>query len=259
MAYAALSPRTTERALNYWCGAMQLGQVPFIATMDGTLTGQPVYHTNVLMSIGETLRGGLLRRHALPGRSRRCAGRAGTQRQGDHHHHPRADARLRRQPAASCGSLGRRRFIFLSESAFALLDPKQRVALEKHGQIVPVPVPTIEAVGGGSVRCMLAENFFLSLSRGWNELRVYRIVAPDALSGPDPSDRPMFQDRLQAQLVPALQARVRRSSSSMSARSRSSSVFQPTRPEFEGDVTINVFPFLKLNGKGTGADGHGDR
>ena len=27
-------------------------------------------------------------------------------------------------------------------------------------------------------------------------------------------------------------------------------VFQPTRPEFEGDVTINVFPFLKLAGKG---------
>ena len=26
--------------------------------------------------------------------------------------------------------------------------------------------------------------------------------------------------------------------------------FQPTRPEFEGDVTINVFPFLKLSGKG---------
>ena len=25
--------------------------------------------------------------------------------------------------------------------------------------------------------------------------------------------------------------------------------FQPTRPEFEGDVTMNVFPFLKLTGK----------
>jgi arginyl-tRNA synthetase len=26
--------------------------------------------------------------------------------------------------------------------------------------------------------------------------------------------------------------------------------FQPTRPEFEGDLTINVFPFLKISGKG---------
>ncbi|MDQ3102086.1 MAG: arginine deiminase-related protein, partial [Bacteroidota bacterium] len=31
--------------------------------------------------------------------------------------------------------------------------------LHKHGQLVPVAIPTVEIVGGGSVRCMLAENF----------------------------------------------------------------------------------------------------
>jgi len=54
-------------------------------------------------------------------------------------------------------------FIFLSETAFHALIPKQRIDLERHGQLVPVAVPTIEAVGGGSVRCMLAENFLATL------------------------------------------------------------------------------------------------
>lgn len=58
----------------------------------------------------------------------------------------------------------------------------------------------------------------------------------------------MFQDRLQALLVPALQAAFHeRFNASIDARTIG---FQQTRPEFEGDVTINVFPFLKLSGKG---------
>ena len=32
--------------------------------------------------------------------------------------------------------------------------------------------------------------------------------------------------------------------------------FQPTRPEFEGDVTMNVFPFLKLTGKAESKPSH---
>lgn len=58
----------------------------------------------------------------------------------------------------------------------------------------------------------------------------------------------MFQDRLQAQLVPALQAAFK---SLFGHDLDTSSIgFQATRPEFEGDVTINVFPFLKVSGKG---------
>jgi arginyl-tRNA synthetase len=58
----------------------------------------------------------------------------------------------------------------------------------------------------------------------------------------------MFQDRLQAQLVPALQAAFK---SLFGHDLDTTSIgFQATRPEFEGDVTINVFPFLKVSGKG---------
>lgn len=58
----------------------------------------------------------------------------------------------------------------------------------------------------------------------------------------------MFQDRLQALLVPALQAAFKQLfNHELDGRSVG---FQQTRPEFEGDVTINVFPFLKVSGKG---------
>lgn len=58
----------------------------------------------------------------------------------------------------------------------------------------------------------------------------------------------MFHDRLQTLLVPALQdAFSQLFNHALDVRSIG---FQQTRPEFEGDVTINVFPFLKISGKG---------
>ncbi len=58
----------------------------------------------------------------------------------------------------------------------------------------------------------------------------------------------MFQDRLRSQLVPALQGAFKDLfGHDLDAKAIG---FQQTRPEFEGDVTINVFPFLKLSGKG---------
>ncbi|MCB9169127.1 MAG: arginine--tRNA ligase [Flavobacteriales bacterium] len=58
----------------------------------------------------------------------------------------------------------------------------------------------------------------------------------------------MHQDRLQARLVPAIVEAFR--SLFGAALPQDRLAFQTTRPEFEGDVTINVFPFLKLSGKG---------
>jgi hypothetical protein len=45
----------------------------------------------------------------------------------------------------------------MSAKALANLKPDQISALEKFGKILAADVPTIEAVGGGSVRCMIAE------------------------------------------------------------------------------------------------------
>jgi hypothetical protein len=47
--------------------------------------------------------------------------------------------------------------IALSAAALAALAAPTRRALERHGRLVAANVATIERVGGGSVRCMLAE------------------------------------------------------------------------------------------------------
>jgi arginyl-tRNA synthetase len=58
----------------------------------------------------------------------------------------------------------------------------------------------------------------------------------------------MQQDRLHVILVSALQSAFKDLfGHDLDAKALG---FQQTRPEFEGDVTINVFPFLKLSGKG---------
>ena len=54
-------------------------------------------------------------------------------------------------------SRGGEPLIALSSTAKARLTPDQVRALETFGELVDVAVPTIEAVGGGSVRCMIAE------------------------------------------------------------------------------------------------------
>ena len=47
--------------------------------------------------------------------------------------------------------------IALSHSAWDSFDGGQRRQLEAYGNLVVADIPTIERVGGGGVRCMLAE------------------------------------------------------------------------------------------------------
>jgi hypothetical protein len=46
-------------------------------------------------------------------------------------------------------------FIILSQTALDALLPGQVRALAAFGELLPVTIPTIESVGGGSIRCML--------------------------------------------------------------------------------------------------------
>jgi hypothetical protein len=51
------------------------------------------------------------------------------------------------------------KFIAMSSSALAAFTAEQKATLEQHGKILSFEIPTIETIGGGSVRCMLAEIF----------------------------------------------------------------------------------------------------
>ena len=49
------------------------------------------------------------------------------------------------------------RVVAMSQQAFDSLNDEQLQALHGNGDVVAVPIDTIEASAGGSVRCMLAE------------------------------------------------------------------------------------------------------
>jgi hypothetical protein len=49
------------------------------------------------------------------------------------------------------------RLIALSTTAWRSFELAQRRILESHADVVPVDIPTIERIGGGGVRCMMAE------------------------------------------------------------------------------------------------------
>ncbi|MBK6832477.1 MAG: amidinotransferase [Flavobacteriales bacterium] len=177
-AFACLSPRTTENALNTWCEQLGYTPIAFTATMDGRINGHPVYHTNVVMSIGEKF--AVVCFDAMPYPADRQEVEEELAKSGKEiiaisivqmykyvgnmlelRGAPldRSKRTLSRIERGAGSDQGDGSFTFLSETAFHALRPHQRIALERHTQLIPVPIPTIEAVGGGSIRCMLAENF----------------------------------------------------------------------------------------------------
>jgi hypothetical protein len=159
-AFACLSPRTTERALDAWCEQLGYTPIAFTATMDGRLNGAPIYHTNVVLSIGEQW--ALACFEAMPYPAERQELEEELARSGREiiafdlpQLYKFVGNALELRGAGGT-------FILLSETAFHALKPFQRIALERHARLIPVAVPVIEAIGGGSVRCMMAENFLAS-------------------------------------------------------------------------------------------------
>jgi hypothetical protein len=49
--------------------------------------------------------------------------------------------------------------IALSRRAYDALSMNQLESLGRYGRLLPVPIDLIERVGGGSLRCMIAEVF----------------------------------------------------------------------------------------------------
>ena len=154
-AYACLSQRTTQVALAEFSRALGYRVVTFDALGPD---GLPAYHTNVLMAVGEGVT--VLCAEAITDEARRDAvvsTLADSAREVIE-----IDAA---EMGCFAGNLlmlrardGSAR-IALSEAAWQGLAPDKRRRLERHGGIVAAPIPTIEWLGGGSVRCMLAEVF----------------------------------------------------------------------------------------------------
>lgn len=151
-AFACLSPRTSLEAVQAFCH--RVGYEPLVFDARDR-EGHPIYHTNVMMSVGTE--------HAV------VCGDAFQDRTD----RLRVIELLRARGkqiieigfpqlhsfAANILELrgGRGSVIALSRRAHASLEPRQLGALAEHGELVAAPVDTIETFGGGGVRCMLAE------------------------------------------------------------------------------------------------------
>ncbi|MFL9831913.1 arginine deiminase-related protein [Flavobacterium sp. ST-87] len=158
IAYCALSPRADEELFIEFCEDFDYAPVIFEAfhTVDNKL--KLVYHTNVMMSIGEHF-------------AVICADMI-------------ADKKERKMVLDNLRASGKevvliseeqlnyfagnilevsgaddKRYIVMSTTAFKALRQNQITQLEKYGCILTADLETIEACGGGSARCMMAEIF----------------------------------------------------------------------------------------------------
>ncbi len=152
VAYASLSPRTDLDVLGEFAQIMDYDLVTFEAR---DAAGHPVYHTNVVMAIGT--RFAVVCGEAIAQPSHRGAVFDQLRAAG----HDIVDI-TRRQMQGFAGNLlelapAGGPVIALSTTAWRSLGPAQRRILESHAEVVPAAIPTIERIGGGGVRCMLAE------------------------------------------------------------------------------------------------------
>jgi hypothetical protein len=152
IAYACLSPRTDLDVLGDFAQQLDYELVTFEA-LDGQ--GRAIYHTNVAMAVGS--RWAVVCAAAIHAPERRAAVIAKLRETG----HEIVEISLEQMQRFAgnvlelAGAQGP--VIALSTTAWAALLPAQRQVLERYAQVLRVEVPTIERVGGGGVRCMLAE------------------------------------------------------------------------------------------------------
>jgi hypothetical protein len=156
VAYACRSPRTDESLVRDWGRAMSYDVEVFDAAGED---GAPVYHTNVMLAIGS--RCAVLCADAVAGPDRdRIRARlrsAGRQLIQISHASMRAFAgnmlELRAQAAPGAQSL----LVMSARARAALPDDSWRQLNDAVERVLVVPLPTIETLGGGGARCMLAE------------------------------------------------------------------------------------------------------
>ena len=155
VAYACLSPRTDEEVLKEWASAMGYSYLTF-HSQDGQ--GMPVYHTNVMMHVGS--RQAVVCLESIPNPSEREALKAMLEQYGKEVV-PITLAQMN-QFAGNMLELHNERgeqLLVMSQTARRSLTTTQIATLSKHTRILSPDIHAIEAAGGGSARCMMAEIF----------------------------------------------------------------------------------------------------
>lgn len=153
IAYACLSVRTHQKALDNFCTESGYNAITFHAT---DTEGFPIYHTNVMMCIGdqfavvclESIINAVERKELI--KSLHAKAKEIIEISFDQMNHFAGNMlQLKNKDG--------QHLLVMSEQAYLALNKKQINALEKYSKILYAPLYTIEENGGGSARCMLAE------------------------------------------------------------------------------------------------------
>ena len=152
MAYACSSPRTDLDVLGEFAQQLDYELMTFDAVDAG---GAAIYHTNVLMAIGTGF--AVVCSESILNDAHRAAVLSKLGATG--HTIVEITAAQMGQFAGNILELAapKGRLIALSTTALGCLSAAQRRALESQATLIPTEIPTIERIGGGGVRCMLAE------------------------------------------------------------------------------------------------------
>ncbi len=155
IAYACISPRTDVGLLDDFCQKMGYEKMSFTA-VDGN--GQEIYHTNVMMALGETFV--VICLETVRNENERQALLDKFKQTGKEV----VEITLAQMMAFAGNMLqvkSRRGepILVMSEQAFLSLDKDQVRMLNQHTNLLYSPLYTIETYGGGSARCMMAEVF----------------------------------------------------------------------------------------------------
>jgi len=153
IAYACLSSRTHLDALGDFAQRMDYKVIAFDAV---DRDGEAIYHTNVLMNVGEEL--AVICDEALVRPDQRTAVVRSLEDTG----HEVISLSFDQLDAFAGNMLELRsasgeRLIAMSGQARASLSKSQLDRILNHAKIISAPIDRIESSAGGSVRCMLAE------------------------------------------------------------------------------------------------------
>ena len=157
-AYCALSPRADEDLFIEFCEDFEFSPVIFNAYQTVNGARKAIYHTNVMMCIGETFaviclssiddkkeRKNVVKHLKEDGKTIIDI----TEDQVNHF----AGNMLQVKGANNVS------YLVMSQSAYDSLTPSQIRTIESHTKIISSSLETIETCGGGSARCMMAEVF----------------------------------------------------------------------------------------------------
>ena len=157
-AYCALSPRADEELFIEFCEDFDFAPVIFEAFQTVNGERKLIYHTNVMMCLGETF--AVLCADAIDDKKERKMV-IDSLKNDDKQVILITEDQVNNFAGNMLEVKGAddRRYLVMSAAAHQSLTKKQITELEEHVTILSSSLDTIEACGGGSARCMMAEIF----------------------------------------------------------------------------------------------------